>query len=307
MTILFAACTNKQSKDGRTDTPSSGTIKFVSDESFSPIIDEEREVFLSSLPDAHLTPVYTNETDGINQLLNGKCWLVFAARELKTSEVEAMKARNYMPRSVKIAYDALALIVNKSNTDTLISVKEFKDILMGKTTNWSQLGKGSQSGTITVVFDNPKSSTVHYVEDSILGGKAIANSNVAAVKKTADVIKYVENNPGAIGIIGNNWLNDKRDTTNLTFNKNIRVMSVSAVDKATSANSYKPYQYYIWTGQYPFVRTIYALLNDPRRALPTAFEHFIESPRGQLIIMKAGLLPAYGNINVRDVNVNQQE
>ena len=152
--------------------------------------------------------------------------------------------------------------------------------------------------------DNPKSSTVHFVEDSILGGKAIANPNVVAVKKTAEVIKYVEDNPNAIGIIGNNWLNDKRDTTNLTFNKNIRVMSVSSVDHATPANSYKPYQYYIWTGQYPFVRTIYALLNDPRRALPAAFEHFVESPRGQLIIMKAGLLPAYGNINVRDVNIN---
>ncbi|MCI6102397.1 MAG: substrate-binding domain-containing protein [Prevotella sp.] len=306
MTILLAACGNsKQSKDGRTDTPSSGTIGFVSDESFSPIIEEEKEAFLASLPDAHLNPVYSNESDGINQFLSGKCWLVFASRALKPSEVEAMKTQNFLPQSKKIGYDALALIVNKANPDTLISVKDFKDILLGKTTRWSQLGKGSHGGTITVVFDNPKSSTVHYVEDSILGGKAIVNANVVAVKKTADVIKYVEENPGAIGIIGNNWLNDKRDTTNLTFNKNIRVMSVSAVDVATPANSYKPYQYYIWTGQYPFVRTIYALLNDPRRALPAAFEHFVESPRGQLIIMKAGLLPAYGNINVRDVNVTQ--
>ena len=299
----ISSCGNK-SKNARTDTYASGKATIMSDESFSPIIDEEKEVFLASLPQAHLNPVYTNESDGINQLLKGKCWLVFAARALKPSEVESMKAQNYLPQSIKIGYDALALIVNKSNSDTLISVKDFKEILMGKTTTWNQLRRGSKSGTISVVFDNPKSSTVHFVEDSILGGKAIANPNVVAVKKTAEVIKYVEDNPNAIGIIGNNWLNDKRDTTNLTFNKNIRVMSVSSVDHATPANSYKPYQYYIWTGQYPFVRTIYALLNDPRRALPAAFEHFVESPRGQLIIMKAGLLPAYGNINVRDVNIN---
>ena len=72
MAILLAACSNKKPKDGRTDTPSSGTISFVSDESFSPIIDEEKEVFLASLPDAHLNPIYTNESDGINQLLKGK-------------------------------------------------------------------------------------------------------------------------------------------------------------------------------------------------------------------------------------------
>ena len=134
MTILLAACGNsKQSKDGRTDTPSSGTIGFVSDESFSPIIEEEKEAFLASLPDAHLNPVYSNESDGINQFLSGKCWLVFASRALKPSEVEAMKTQNFLPQSKKIGYDALALIVNKANPDTLISVKDFKDILLGKT------------------------------------------------------------------------------------------------------------------------------------------------------------------------------
>lgn len=117
-----------------------------------------------------------------------------------------------------------------------------------------------------------------------MGGKKITNPNVAAVNKTAEVIKYVEENPGAIGIIGNNWLNDKRDTTNLTFNRKIQVMSVSNLHPATAYNSRKPYQYYIWNGEYPLIRTIYAILNDPRRALPTSFAHFVEQPDGQLII-----------------------
>ena len=49
----------------------------------------------------------------------------------------------------------------------------------------------------------------------------------------------------------------------------------------------------------------YALLNDPRRGLPWGFAHFIEGPKGQRIVMKAGLLPVLGQINVRDVNVSQ--
>lgn len=177
--------------------------------------------------------------------------------------------------------------------------------MSGKATKWSDISNGASSGTITVVFDNAKSSTVHFVEDSILGGKPITNPNVAAVNKTAEVIKYVEENPGAIGVIGNNWLNDKHDSTNLTFNKNIRVMRVSKVHPATPASSRLPYQYYIYNGEYPLVRTIYALLNDPRRGLPWGFAHFIEGPKGQRIVMKAGLLPVLGQINVRDVNVSQ--
>ncbi len=302
--ILVSSCgnSNKKGKDGRTDTYSSGTVSFVSDESFSPIIEEEREVFQHDYPSAKVKPIYTNESDGINMLLQGKTWLVFTARDYKPAEKNSLKAKQYLPTSFSIAYDALAFIVNKNNTDTLLSVKDVQDIMSGRVTKWSELDKRNSKGNITVVFDNPKSSTVHFIEDSVLGGKPIVNTNVAAVKKTAEVIKYVEQNPEAIGIIGNNWLNDKRDTTNLTFNRNIRVMSVSKIHPATPQSSRKPYQYYIYNGEYPFIRTIYALLNDPRQGLPWGFAHFIQGPKGQRIVMKTGLLPVLGNINVRDVN-----
>lgn len=238
-------------------------------------------------------------------LLHGKAWLVFTARDYKPAERNSLKAQQYLPTSFSIAYDALAFIVNNNNVDTLLSVKDVQDIMNGKVTKWSQLDKRNNKGTITVVFDNPKSSTVHFIEDSVLGGKPIINKNVAAVKKTAEVIKYVEQNPDAIGIIGNNWLNDKRDTTNLTFKRNIRVMSLSKIHPATPQSSRKPYQYYIYNGEYPFIRTIYALLNDPRQGLPWGFAHFIQGPKGQRIVMKTGLLPVLGNINVRDVNAVQ--
>lgn len=302
---LCSSCSNKKNKDGRTDTYSSGTISFVSDESFSPIIEEERNVFQFDYPQAKVSPIYTNESDAINRLLSGKTWLAFAARNFKDSELKNLQARSYRPMAIKIAFDALAFIVNKANKDTIISVQDIKNVMNGSAKRWRDISGGTSNGIITVVFDNPKSSTVHYVEDSILGGKPITNPNVAAVNKTAEVIKYVENNPGAIGVIGNNWLNDKHDSTNLTFNKNIRVMRVSKVHPAAPASSRLPYQYYIYNGEYPLVRTIYALLNDPRQGLPWGFAHFIEGPKGQRIVMKAGLLPVLGDINVRDVNVSQ--
>lgn len=276
---LFSSCNNKKNKDGRTDTYSSGTISFVSDESFSPIINEEMQVFENDYPQAKVTPIYTNESDAITQLMNGKTWLAFTTRDFRPSEIQALRAKKFIPQSVKIAYDALALIVNKSSKDTLISVTDFKNIMTGKTTRWNQIYKGSKGGIITVVFDNPRSSTVHWVEDSLLGSKPIVNPNVVAVNKTAEVIAYVEKHPGSIGIIGNNWLNDKRDSTNLTFNKNIRVMSVSKVHPATATSGRKPYQYYIYNDEYPFIRTVYALVNDPRQGLPWGFAHFIEASK----------------------------
>ena len=301
---LWASCSGNKSKSGRTDTYSSGVIDFASDESFSPIIEEEREVFEATYPKAKVNPIYTNESDGMEMLLNKKTHLLITARDFKPEELKNLKDRGFAPRTIRLAYDGLALIINKENTDSCITVKDIARILDGSATKWSDIYPGSKRGDITLVFDNEKSSAVHYAEDSILGGKPITSKNVTAAQTSAEVVNYVAKTPNAIGIIGSNWLNDKRDTTNLTFNKNIRLMSVSKLDTATPNNSWKPYQYYIYNNNYPLIRTIYGLLNDPRNGLPWGFAHFIESAKGQMIILKAGLLPVNGQITIRSVNVN---
>lgn len=302
---LFVSCGEQKRKDGRTDTNSSGAISFASDESFSPIVDELKSVFEMSCPDAKV-PIYTSEVDGVNMLLKNKVMLTITARKFTQKEYDYLKGSDQLPEAVPLAYDGMALICNNKNLDSCITVNDVKRILSGKVTKWSDVNKGSKLGDIWVCFDNKKSSAVSFCVDSILGGKTIDNPNIFAAKNSKDVIEYVARTPNAIGIIGSNWLNDKRDSTNTTWNKSITVMSVSKLDKATPMNSWKPYQAWLLNGRYPFVRTIYALLNDPKRGLPWGFAHFIESPRGQLIIFKSGLLPTRGEIAIRDVNVNNK-
>ena len=304
---LLGSCKDKKPKNGRTDTYSSGTIKFVSDESFSPIIDEQREIFEFIYPKAKLIPVYTNELDGVNMLMKEQVYLAITSRNFTQREKENLESRRFRPIAIPLAFDGLALIVNNSNPDTIISIHDIKQILSGKVAKWKALYPNSKLDSIEVAFDNKQSSTVHYCVDSLLGGKPINSPNIYAVDKSAEVIDFVERHPNAIGIIGSNWLNDKRDTTNVTFKRNIRVMGVSKIHPATVASSWKPYQYYLWNGNYPLVRTIYALLNDPRMGLPWGFANFMSADhRGQRIFFKAGLLPYRGNMTVREVNVTEE-
>jgi phosphate transport system substrate-binding protein len=302
---LMLSCSNKPKKNGRTDTYSSGAISFVSDESFSPIIDEELQVFHSIYTQAKVTPVYSNEVDAVNMLMSTKTCLAITSRNYTPKELKNLKDRKFIPRGIPFAYDGLALIIHTNNPDTCISIQDIKNILSGKVTKWKDINPNSKLGNIEVVFDNEKSSTVQYCVDSLLGGKTINSPNIYAVKKSAEVIDFVEKYPNSIGIIGSNWLNDKRDTTNVTFKRNIRVMGVSKIHPATPENSWKPYQYYLYNGNYPLVRTLYALLNDPYNALPWGFAQFLASPKGQLIVFKAGLLPVQGNMTVREVRVNE--
>ena len=278
---------------------------FVADESFYPILDEELYYFTTQTLDS-ITPVYINEQDAIKKVMKLETWLAFTTRDFTAKERQNLIDRKYMPRAIPIAYDGLAIIVNNANPDSCITVKDFARILKGVITKWSEIYPQSKLGEIDVVFDNPLSSTVRWCVDSILDGQQFSAKNIGAVKTSAAVIDYVENHENSLGIIGSNWLNDKRDTTNVTFKKNISVMGVSKMEKAEKYNSWKPYQYYLYNGNYPLRRTIYALLNDTRNGIPSTFTHFIQLPRGQKIILRAGLLPRTANMNVRDVIVNRQ-
>ena len=241
--LLLFSCSGKNSKVKRTDTPTSGTIEFVSDESFSPIVEEERKQFEFEYPKAHLKPKYTDEVTGLQMLKDFKTCLLITSRKLKDSELAYIKTNsNIIAQSFPIGYDGVAFIVNQENNDTCITVNDIKRILTGKATNWNQINPGSKRGNIEVVLDNVRSATTNFVVDSILGGKKLEGKNIFAAKTSKEVIEYVHKTPNAIGIIGSNWLNDKRDTTNTTFNKNIHVMSISTRDKATVMNSWKPYR-----------------------------------------------------------------
>ena len=177
-------------------------------------------------------------------------------------------------------------------------------VLTGKATKWSDVVPGSKRGDIEVIFDNTRSATTNFVVDSVLHGEKMG-AKIMAAKTSKQVIDFVDQNPGSIGVIGSNWLNDRRDSTNTTFKKNIHVMRVSIKDKATPSNSWQPYQAYLLDGRYPFVRTIYAIVVDPHKALPWSFANYITNPKGQLILFKTGLLPYRGDITIRTVNVKR--
>ena len=302
LAVSFAAC-RQAPKDGRTDTYTSGTVAIAADESFQPIVEEEIFVFESLYPLADLVPHYVTEVEAVNLLLKDSLRLAITSRRLTPEELYSFNSRKFFPQQIKIATDGLALISNLSNPDTLISVSAIRDILTGTKTRWKDIYPNSRQGDIQLVFDNKNSSTVRFAIDSICHGKELAG-NVSALKTNKEVINFVAKTPGAIGIVGVNWLSDRNDSTGLSFNKEVHVMSVSHSTQPTVLNSFKPYQYYLYNGDYPLARDLYVLVNDPRNGLCWGFSGFLTSYRGQLIIQKSGLLPATQAVRV--VNVKDE-
>lgn len=275
---------------------------FAADASLAPIIDEELEIFHMKTRRGPLYPLYVSEQEAMEKLLNLDVLLVFTTRRLTPNEETIIRNKQYNPRCFPLAYDALALIINKDNPDSIMTVDNFRRILKGEVTTWKEIYPDSKLDTIKLAFDNPTSSTVRFCNDSILRGETMKTTgNIRAVNTNPEVIDYVEKHKNAIGIVGSIWLNDKRDTTNLVHNRNITVMAVGQ----TPLLSYKPSQWDIAYANYPFIRTIYALCTDPRsQGVPRGFANFCWIPEpGQRIFFNAGLYPARAEYSVRDVVV----
>ncbi|MCL2597170.1 MAG: substrate-binding domain-containing protein [Paludibacter sp.] len=291
VTLLLVSCYNRPVT--RTDTETSGTAKFGVDESFAPIVEEELAVFSGLNPDANLTVEYLSEPQLIKAILDDSLQLIMAARDLTDQQKDFIRSRKQTPRSQRIAIDGIALIINRQNTDSLISTADLKKIMTGEITRWNDVTNAEMSklGDIQVVFDNPNSSTLRYINDSIAHGATLSDK-LRALKNNNEVFDYVANTPNALGVIGVNWVSNPSDSLKLTFRQTIRVMWVSRNEQPTFDNSFQPIPAYLRTGDYALTRDLFLIITDPRGGLPSGFVKFFAGDAGQRIVYKAGLVPA---------------
>ncbi|HOW32387.1 MAG TPA: substrate-binding domain-containing protein, partial [Bacteroidales bacterium] len=190
-------------------------------------------------------------------------------------------------RTTKVARDALALIINPANIDSLLLEKQLADILQGKISTWNQLNPKSASNPINVVFDNNKSGNVRYFRErfNITGNFP---PNCFAVNSNQEVINYVAKNRNALGIISVNWISDAHDSLTIEFKKSVRIVEVG-----TESTGYcKPYQGYIAEGSYPFCRDVFMVSRETFSGLGTGFASFVAGDQGQRIVRLSGLVPA---------------
>lgn len=293
--LLIFACTQR-GKDGKElDTPTSGQIRIMVDDSYKPVIASALDVFDTIYPRASIEAEYTSEGEAIAAILRDSVQVIIIARALTEAEINKhFKPRGFTPPMTAIAYDGVAFIVNPENKDTVFTADQIRDILNGKTTKWREFNPKSSLGDILLVFDNPLSGTVRYVQDSI-GRGAPLPSNASALQTNQEVIEYVAKNKNAIGVIGANWVSDTDDKGVQAFRREIKLVDIAP---KIGSVGYGPYQAYLATGKYPFRRTVYVVNAQARTGLGLGLAAFLASDPGQRIMHKDGLLPATAPMRV---------
>jgi phosphate transport system substrate-binding protein len=287
--LLMAAC-NNTSPERIKDTSTSGYITIAADDEFKPITEAEISVFMNLYPNTKIHPVYTTEDSAFSLLKADSVRLIVAGRKLFPEEETFFHEKKLNPEQVKIAGDALVLIVNNNNTDTLLSLDKVTAVFKGQDSLWNQMGNTSITGKINVVFDNENSGNSHYIAQKLMDGKKFPSYCFALHSNTA-VINYVSANKNALGIVSLNWISNEYDTTVIRFLKSVKVLALSSKESTNPAEYFKPNAYYIETNQYPLCRDIYIISRESYTGLGSGFLSFVTSNKGQRIVFREGLLP----------------
>ncbi|MBE7175789.1 MAG: substrate-binding domain-containing protein [Mucilaginibacter polytrichastri] len=279
-TLLFvmtlASCSGKkkgEKSSAATDTYTEGKSQIWVEEGFKPIIDEQLEVFSASNPKASLKVNYGNENEIVADLLRTGGKTVILSRSLTDPEKQALKKIGFTPEILKIAEDAVALIVNSSDPDTAITTDKLKTLLKGS------------SADKKVVFENPNSGTVRFLKE--FSASELKTSNIFALNSNKEVIRYISEHKDAIGIVSFNWLG-AGDVSE--YMKKVKVLSLCGEGKQKEC--VKPSQTSLALNQYPLSRAIYVVNASGRLGLGTGFATFLAGERGQRILLKSELLPA---------------
>ena len=300
--VLLLSCkmTPKKFTD---ETPTRGNIKIAVDESYQLLADAELYTFQSIYKDAKVTPLYLSGDSILKLFLEDSVKVIISSAKLTENEVAYLRGKAIIPKTTKIAYDALAFIVNKSNPDSLIRYNTLKDIFTGKTSKWKLINPKSKLSDIKVVFDNAGSNNVRTIMNKFEITGSLPSYCYSATKNS-EVVSFVENNPEALGIISVNWISDPRDSISHSFLSKIKVVSITSEYDSEGSDFYSPHPAYIANKMYPFIREVYTINRETFSGLGTGLTSFLAGDSGQRIILKMGMLPAAQPIRLVEIKKN---
>ncbi|MDE4908544.1 phosphate ABC transporter substrate-binding protein [Methanogenium marinum] len=263
LTAFVCGCTD--SGPAPTETK---TISVTGSTTVLPIAQLAAEAYMDTHPEADIQVSGGGSSVGVKAVGAGTADIGMASRDLKSSESEAY------PELVQhvVAKDAIAIIVNPSNTVSDLSVAQIKSIYLGDSTNWKDVGGPDE--TIVVVGRDSASGTREYFHEAVMDeedftmGQLEKNSN-GAVRQT------VAQTPGAIGYVGLGYI----DATVKAVPVNIGSTNVDASVET------------VISGVYPIARGLNMFTMGEAEGLSADYLAFIMSSEVQALVLKEGFVP----------------
>ena len=216
--------------------------------------------------DSGITVTYnaTGSGAGIQAVLEGRCDIGLASRELKDEE----KAKGL--EGTVLAYDGIAIIVNPENPVNDLDLETIAKIYTGEIKNWKEIG-GNDAEIVLIGREAGSGTRDGFESITDTEDKCAYRQELTS---TGDVITTVASNPNAIGYAS---LASVKDTV-----KALKIGGVTASEGTIKNGTY--------VVQRPFVLVTKTDVTLSESA--QSFFNFITSEAAHEIIIEAGVVPA---------------
>jgi len=257
--VLTGAFAGGGNDAGASQSSAPYTIEVGGSTSVTPLMELFAEEYQKTKTNIKVNINGTGSGDGINNA--GVLYQIgMSSRELTPAE----QGRGL--KDTTIAIDGIAVIVNKSNPVTNLTIEQIRDIYTGVITDWSQVTGGAKRGRIAVVSREEGSGTRGAFEELVgFQGRLLAGANEST--STGAIKAGIAQNADAIGYIS---LGSVDDT--------ISAISVGGV-AASTAN--------VVNGSYKIARPFIVLTGSNVHAETTAFVNWMLSAEGQAIVNRS--------------------
>lgn len=171
-----------------------------------------------------------------------------------------------------VAWDALVVVVHKSNPLNNITTEQLRKVLKQEITNWKPLN--GKSGRIIVVARRGKTSGVGYSTRRIIldNVKADYGPTVIRLQSSGPVEKLVLRHPRAIAVTG----------VSSARQRNLKILSI---------DGHEPSVEKIASGAYPFFRPLYMAYKPKTNARAKQCVDWLLSEKGQNVIAAQKCVP----------------
>jgi phosphate transport system substrate-binding protein len=217
---------------------------------------------------------------GISSLISGTTDIAECSREMKPDEIKQAEAKGVEPVSTIVAWDGLAVIVNKNNTVKQLTMDQLRDIFMGTTKNWREVG--GPDLPIELVNRDTSSGTHEYFLEHVLRrgnskGKEDFPNTALVVTSSQAAAQTVAQDEGAVAYVGLGYVTPK--------------VSDIAVAKAQGSPYVKPTVTTVLDSSYPISRPLYFYTNGSPKSEVKKYVDFVLDDKGQQIVEKQGFVP----------------
>ncbi len=199
-----------------------GSITVDGSSTVGPISEAVGEDFQMENPKVRVAVAISGTGAGFSRFCKGEIDIADASRPISSSEITECKNNKIAYVEIPVAYDGIAVVVNKQNTWAKnLTTAELKKIWEpgSKINNWKDIRTGFPDIPLILYGPGHVSGTFDYFTETIIGkGKdksKLSRSDYTGSENDNTLVRGVEGNKGALGYFGFAYYVKNKDKLNI--------------------------------------------------------------------------------------------